>query len=142
MSRRSARPVPAIDPAADCPCGLDRSYRDCCGVFHAATATAPTAAALMRSRFSAFAVHDDAYLLRTWHPTTRPPRVEFEPGLLWTRLHILGTTGGSLLHTEGTVDFRADYSVRGRPDSMHEHSRFVRDDGVWLYVGPIALRGH
>jgi SEC-C motif-containing protein len=138
MAKRSARRSPAVDPVADCPCGLDRSYQDCCGSLHSGQASAPTAEALMRSRFSAFAVCDEDYLLRTWHPTTRPPGVGFDPAQRWTGLRIVGTTGGSLLHTEGTVEFHADYEVRGHADSQHEHSRFVREDGTWLYLGPIS----
>lgn len=117
-----------------CPCGSDRNYQDCCGTYHSGRSTAPTAEALMRSRFSAFATKDEAYLLRSWHPTTRPTHVEFDPAQQWTELHILSTTGGSLLHTEGTVEFRADYRVQGRPGSMHERSRFVRDNGNWVYL--------
>jgi len=83
----------------------------------------------------AFAVQDEDYLLRTWHPTTRPPRVEFDPAQRWTGLRILRTTGGSLLHTEGTVEFRAHYrTADGRPGSMHETSRFVRENGHWVYL--------
>jgi SEC-C motif domain protein len=92
----------------------------------------------MRSRFSAFHVRDEAYLLRTWHPSTRPPDVGFDEALEWVRLEILGTTGGSILDTQGTVRFRAHYRERGRPGVMEEHSRFVAEDGVWLYVGPLA----
>jgi SEC-C motif-containing protein len=91
----------------------------------------------MRSRFSAFAVGDAAYLLRTWHPTTRPPRLGLDPDQRWTRLDILGTTGGGLFDADGTVEFRAHYSQQGRAGVLHEHSRFVRDDGRWLYLGPI-----
>jgi SEC-C motif-containing protein len=137
MARRSARRSPALDPLAACPCGSGRNYPDCCGGLHAGRASAPTAEALMRSRFSAFAVHDGDYLLRTWHPTTRPPRVDFDPAQRWTGLRVLRTTGGSLLHTEGTVEFRADYDVAGHADSLHEDSRFVREDGTWLYLGPV-----
>jgi SEC-C motif-containing protein len=92
----------------------------------------------MRSRFSAFAVRDEAYLLRTWHASTRPVRIEFDPDQHWTALHIVGTTGGSLLHTEGTVEFRADYRVGERRAAMSEHSRFVRDDGHWVYLDAIT----
>jgi SEC-C motif domain protein len=91
----------------------------------------------MRSRFSAFAVRDGAYLLRSWHPDTRPARVEFDPTQQWTGLHIIRTTGGSLLHNEGTVEFRADYQVHGVSGSLHEHSRFVRDNGNWVYLDAI-----
>lgn len=88
----------------------------------------------MRSRFSAFAVGDAAYLLRSWHPGTRPPRVEFDAGQLWRRLEILGTTGGTAFHTTGTVTFRAHFTVRGEPGELREHSRFERYEGAWVYV--------
>ena len=88
----------------------------------------------MRSRYSAFAVRDEAYLLRTWHSTTRPPRIEFDPGLRWVGLEILGSTGGSAFHNEGTVEFRAHCVDRGRAGDMHERSRFVREDGSWVYL--------
>lgn len=92
----------------------------------------------MRSRYSAFVARDDDYLLRSWHPRTRPPRVELDPELRWTGLHVMRTTGGSLLHTEGTVEFQADYRVGRQRGSLHEHSRFVRHDGAWVYLDAIT----
>ena len=125
----------SVDPAAPCPCGLDAAYRDCCGRFHHGTANAPTAELLMRSRYAAFAVRDEAYLLRTWHATTRPPRIGFDTGQRWTRLEIVATTGGSPFHTEGTVRFRAHYQERGRAGVQEEESRFERDaEGRWVYL--------
>ena len=114
-----------------CPCGLPAPYGACCGRFHAGAA-APTAELLMRSRYSAYAVGDRAYLLQTWHPSTRPPALEAD-GTRWTRLEVLGTTGGGLLETEGTVRFRAHH-LGGL---LEEHSRFVRDAGRWSYLGPL-----
>ncbi|MFI2415934.1 YchJ family protein [Streptomyces sp. NPDC018947] len=114
----------------NCPCGLPRTYDECCGRFHSGQAQAPTAEALMRSRYSAFVKGDAGYLLRTWHPRTRPARLDLDPGTRWTGLEILGTTDGSPFHTTGTVTFRASY----RGGSLHEHSRFERSDGAWVYV--------
>ena len=89
----------------------------------------------MRSRYSAFALGDQAYLLRSWHPTTRPADLTLDPGQRWTRLEILSTTAGGLFHAEGTVEFRAHYrTADGRSGSMHEKSRFVRENGRWLYL--------
>ena len=88
----------------------------------------------MRARFSAFAVHDEAYLLRSWHPATRPPAVETDPGVRWLRLDILGSTDGGPFHTGGTVEFRAHYREHGRVGELHENSRFVRHDGDWVYL--------
>ena len=92
----------------------------------------------MRSRYAAFAVGDAAYLLRTWHPSTRPRLVDLDPDQRWTRLDVLGTSGGGLLDTEGTVEFVAHYVVEGHRDSLREHSRFVRVDGRWSYLDAIG----
>ncbi|GAA1342631.1 YchJ family protein [Saccharothrix algeriensis] len=123
---------------AACPCGLGEPYERCCGALHSGLRTAPTAESLMRSRFAAFAVSDEDYLLATWHRSTRPPRVGFDPDQRWTRLEVVDRTGGGLLETTGTVEFRAHYRWRGRRDRLHENSRFVREDGRWLYVGPLT----
>ncbi|MFE1775382.1 YchJ family protein [Streptomyces sp. NPDC059008] len=124
----------AVTPDVPCPCGRAESYRDCCGAFHQGRATAPTAERLMRSRYSAFAVRDTGYLLRTWHPTTRPAALDLEPAQRWTGLEILGATGGTAFHAEGTVEFRAHFSLHGHADSQYEHSRFVRESGEWVYL--------
>ncbi|GLZ36016.1 hypothetical protein Lesp02_82030 [Lentzea sp. NBRC 105346] len=84
----------------------------------------------MRSRYSAFAVGDETYLLRTWHPDKRPRDVGLDPAQRWTRLEILATSGGGLLQNEGTVEFRA-HATDG---VVHERSRFVRVDGQWVYL--------
>lgn len=89
----------------------------------------------MRSRYSAFVARDAAYLLRTWAAATRPAAVDFDPGLRWTGLEILASTGGSAFHTEATVEFRAHYRVGGRAGEQRENSRFGREDGGWVYVG-------
>ncbi|MBA5221355.1 YchJ family protein [Streptomyces griseoaurantiacus] len=121
MADRSGRP---------CPCGSGETYAGCCGRYVSGAAAAPTAEALMRSRYSAFVAGEEAYLLRTWHPRTRPPRVELDPRTRWTGLEVLGTTGGSAFHATATVAFRASY----RGGSLHERSRFERVDGAWAYV--------
>lgn len=92
----------------------------------------------MRSRFTAFALEDEAHLLRSWHASTRPAEVRFVPGQQWTRLEVLATIGGELFDTDGSVEFRAHYERRGRSQSLHELSRFVRDEhGRWVYLGPV-----
>ncbi|MFJ5731347.1 YchJ family protein [Streptomyces paradoxus] len=113
-----------------CPCGLPEPYEACCGRYHSGAAAAPTAEALMRSRYCAFVKGDAGYLLRTWHPRTRPGTLELDPGMRWTGLEILGTSGGSAFHSFGTVEFRASY----RGGSLHERSSFERVDGAWVYV--------
>lgn len=117
-----------------CPCGSGLPYDECCGRLHRGEADAPTAEALMRSRYSAFAVGDAAYLLRSWHSSTRPARLRLDPGDRWTGLEVVDTTGGGLFDATGTVEFHARYRERGRAATMTERSRFVREDGRWVYL--------
>jgi SEC-C motif-containing protein len=92
----------------------------------------------MRSRYAAFAVGDAAYLLRTWAAATRPARLQPDRAVRWTGLDILGTTGGSAFHTEGTVEFTAHYRAGRQDGEQHENSRFAREDGQWVYVDAIG----
>ncbi|MCL2586471.1 MAG: YchJ family metal-binding protein [Streptosporangiales bacterium] len=119
-----------------CPCGLGDDYDACCGRFHAG-APAPTAEALMRSRYSAFAVGDVDYLKRTWHPSSLPADLALDPGIAWTRLAVLDTAGGGIFDTTGTVRFRAIYTHAGKRGVQAENSRFIRQDGAWIYLGPV-----
>lgn len=117
-----------------CPCGTGLPYAECCEPLHAGTGAAATAEQLMRSRYSAFAVGDPAYLLATWHPRTRPPALDLDPGVRWVGLDVLATRDGGLLAAEGTVEFRATWVAGGQRGEQHEVSRFVRDDGAWRYL--------
>ncbi|MBT2249541.1 YchJ family protein [Arthrobacter sp. BHU FT2] len=117
-----------------CPCLSGEQYASCCGRFHLGGAEAATAEQLMRSRYSAFVVLDQDYLLRTWHPGTAPRNLELDPDMRWRRLDIVATAGGGPFDTEGTVEFRAHYRQMAERGVLHEVSRFVRTSGRWLYV--------
>lgn len=88
----------------------------------------------MRSRYTAFVVVDAAYLLRSWHPTTRPAQLELDAHLRWLRLDILAKHAGGPFDTEGIVEFEAIHRDATGRGVLHERSRFVREDGQWLYV--------
>lgn len=92
----------------------------------------------MRSRFSAFAVGDAAYLLATWHPSTRPASLQLDPDLEWQRLEILEVSAGTEADTEGTVTFDAHFwdTARHQRGLQRERSAFRREGGRWFYVGP------
>ncbi|WP_405096371.1 YchJ family protein [Micromonospora sp. NBC_01412] len=134
MAKKPARRGAPRDATGPCPCGNSLPYPECCGPLHRGETDAATAEALMRSRFSAFAVGDTAYLLRSWHSSTRPERLRLDPGQRWTRLEILGAEHGGLFDSAGTVAFRAHYREGGQPGTLTEHSRFTREDGHWVYV--------
>jgi len=122
-----------------CPCGSGGSYADCCHPLHAGDRIADTALALMRSRFSAFAVGDAEYLRASWHPRTRPHRVRVDDDVEWRRLQIVDTQRGGCDDTTGVVEFRAQYVREGKREILHERSRFTREKGRWLYLdGEVA----
>ncbi|GHG42950.1 UPF0225 protein [Sinomonas cellulolyticus] len=134
-----------LDPESRCPCGAGDTYAACCARYHEAArmgdgAGAPTAEALMRSRYTAFAVGGTAmadYLLATWHPSTRPAALELDDETQWRRLDVVRTTAGGPFDTEGTVDFAAHWregGPSGRRGVLREHSRFVREGGRWFYL--------
>ena len=112
-------------------------YNECCGPIHSGVTFAATAEQLMRSRYSAYAVGDVDYLLKSWHPDTRPHELALDPELRWYRLDILDTTAGGLLDREGAVEFRAHYRTPDGPGDSHEVSRFTKHSGTWVYVDAI-----
>ncbi|ALE92275.1 hypothetical protein AOC05_07915 [Arthrobacter alpinus] len=124
-----------------CPCQSGDTFGDCCAKFLNAVGTSfpPTAQALMRSRFTAFATGNVDYLLVTWHPAYRPAVLELDPGQQWYRLDILDTCAGGPLDTEGEVSFRAHYRYRNLRESFSETSSFVRTGRQWLYVQALSL---
>ncbi len=117
-----------------CPCGSGDSYADCCLPLHSGERGAETALALMRSRFSAFALGDASYLLTTWHSSTRPKRLDLDSGITWRRLQIVDTVAGTQDDATGVVDFRAQFERHGKRHIMRECSRFIRVKGRWLYL--------
>lgn len=94
---------------------------------------APSAVALMRSRYSAFVLDKLPYLLATWHPSTRPASLEPNPAdLKWLGLAVKKALVQDADHA--TVEFVARSRQAGRGHRLHEVSRFVREGGRWYYV--------
>lgn len=93
-----------------------------------------TAEALMRSRFDAFRRGDAAWLLRTWHPSTRPESLDLTDNPRWRALQIVDTVRGAAEDDAGVVEFRATYLTGDGIGILHERSRFVRESGRWFYV--------
>lgn len=111
----------------ECPCGSGRQYDACCGRLHRGAAQAATAEELMRSRYSAYAVGDTAYVWRTWHPRTRPETVDPDPSITWTGLDVVGVG-------EDWVEFVATCSTPTGVAELRERSRFEQRAGRWFYV--------
>ena len=117
-----------------CSCGSGKSTAVCCQPYLVGTLPAPTAEALMRSRYMAYGLGLEPYLLATWHPSTRPTSLDFnkEPPLNWIGLTI--KRHEQLGEDKAIVEFIARYKIGGRAQRLHESSRFVRESGFWFYV--------
>jgi SEC-C motif-containing protein len=124
----------SIDTMTPCPCGNVAGYAGCCGPLHEGK-PAGSAEQLMRSRYSAYVLLREDYLLATWHADTRPASLRLsaqQPAPTWLGLdirqhHVIDSD-------HATVEFVARYRLGGgRAQRQHETSRFVRENGRWFY---------
>ena len=126
----------AIDTRTPCPCGNAASYAACCGPLHDGRAAAAGAAQLMRSRYSAYVLGREDYLLATWQADTRPASLRLaaqQPAPAWLGLDVRDEQ--RIDDDHATVEFVARYRLGGgRAQRQHEVSRFVREAGRWYYV--------
>ncbi|WDS35002.1 YchJ family metal-binding protein [Pseudoxanthomonas sp.] len=126
-----ATPVPTA-----CPCDSSLPYARCCGPLHAG-APALDAKALMRSRYSAYVLGDADYLRASWHASTRPAELSLAdaPGQRTTWLGLKVESHTVTGEDTAEVVFTARLRVGGgSAQRMHEHSRFMREDGHWFYL--------
>jgi SEC-C motif domain protein len=128
-----------------CPCGgvpAGSSYDACCARYHAGAQhlPAPTPEALMRSRYSAYALGLSEYIRDTWHASTRPETLSrFDAADKWLGLEIKDAP--KAIGDEGFVEFVARSKPKGGGAAirLHERSRFVREGGRWFYVDGAML---
>lgn len=116
-----------------CPCESGKSYSVCCQPYHQGTPT-NNAEALMRSRYSAYVLGLEQYLLATWHPNTRPATLNLNKDVAtkWLGLSIKRFEDTS--NTTAIVEFIARYKTGGqKAERLHEVSQFVLTDR-WYYV--------
>jgi SEC-C motif-containing protein len=117
-----------------CPCGSGLELARCCAPYLRGERLPPDAQALMRSRYSAYVFGDEAYLLDTWHPRTRPAKLDLDRDgrVRWLGLKVRKHEVLDAAHAR--VTFLARYKIDGKAYRLEENSRFTRIDGRWLYV--------
>lgn len=125
----------SIDTLTPCPCGNAAGYARCCALLHRGAAAA-SAVQLMRARYSAYVLRREDYLLASWHADTRPVSLRLsaqQPAPTWLGLEIRRHRMDG--DDRASVEFIARYRVGGgRAQRQHETSRFVLEDGHWLYL--------
>lgn len=122
---------------SSCPCGSGKAYAVCCGRFIDQGALPETAEQLMRSRYTAFFLVNEPYLLASWHTSTRPPSLDLdqEEPTKWLGLRIDRVEAGGATDERGVVCFVALWRVGGgKAQRLNECSRFVKEQGRWFYV--------
>ncbi|SFR62258.1 SEC-C motif-containing protein [Marinobacter daqiaonensis] len=120
-----------------CPCGSTLTYGECCAPLHSGQ-RAETPEALMRSRYTAFMQGLEEYLLATWHPDTRPSRLNLSDSPDWTGLQVLASDARG---DHGTVHFRAIHRLPDGFGYLEEVSDFLREQGRWYYVSGTPKEG-
>ena len=138
--------LPKLCPCGGAPAAIKRKgaeagFADCCGRYIVQEQLPPDALHLMRSRYTAFVLENEAYLLRTWQKTNRPGKLEFDVGAKWLGLDIKDYVQKGLQEGQETaeVEFVARVRVAGKATRLHERSRFVCQDGQWLYVSAVNV---
>ena len=128
----------------NCPCGSGYSYTICCEPIINGKKNAPTAEALMRSRYVAFTLANVDYLMLSHHSTTRPNKerksiAKWTKSVKWIGLTILNCQDGQPVDTTGTVEFKALYLEEGELSQIHERSLFQRENEKWVYISGVML---
>ncbi len=122
-----------------CCCGSELLYKQCCHIYISGEKAAPTAEALMRSRYTAYVLHDSAYLMKTWDATKCPPSIDFSKDQAeWQQLEIITTKKGGIKDSKGLVEFKAYYFQDGKQHILKEVSRFKKDRGNWYYLDGVV----
>jgi SEC-C motif-containing protein len=140
--------MPTRPAISACHCG-GPSYEACCGPFIEGSTLPPTAEALMRSRYTAYVLKNEPYLLATWHASTRPtePIIDEKEPIRWLGLEVKSAlrlrqrkVNSPDNPDSDTVEFVARFKVGGRAHRLHEVSRFLREPDPetgaprWYYV--------
>jgi SEC-C motif-containing protein len=116
-----------------CYCGSLKPFELCCNRYITGTQKAPTALALMKSRYSAYAIHQADYLWETTHSSERnyyskEEILRWATANQWQKLEIISAT-------ENTVEFKAYFIDENNMSQMHyEFSTFKQENGIWFYV--------
>ena len=123
----------------NCPCDSGFEYKFCCEPYITGVKDAPSAEALMRSRYTAYVVKAIDYIVETCSKDEKD-KVDVKQTRNWSErsnwqgLKIISTEKGSPQDSEGIVEFEATYEMDGLKEVHHEKGRFKKQEGRWLYI--------
>ena len=134
------------DTTMTCPCGSNKPFSFCCEPAIEGQKPAQTAEALMRSRYTAFALGIVDYLMNTTAAENRNPEdalliEEQVRATTWVGLRIIATERGGKDDDSGTVEFIARFEADDQTGELQERSNFRKENNHWYYVdGDIDVR--
>jgi len=129
-----------------CPCGSGLAYAKCCQPIIKGERPAPTAEALMRSRYAAYVKVETDYIFETTHPKHRQGydaagTKAWAESAEWLGLEIVSVKDGGAEDVTGEVEFIARYSEKGEPRVHHERALFKKENSGWLFTDGRAVTG-
>lgn len=132
-------PAKPLNTQSVCPCGSKNSLADCCLPYIEGKSLAPTAEALMRSRYTAHVILAIDYLWNTWSQEERIRSSKTEiaawaSSCEWLGLQIIETQDGDVRDNQGLVNFIALFRQNGELQQHHEVSIFKKTLQGWQYV--------
>jgi SEC-C motif domain protein len=128
-----------------CPCGSTDELANCCEPYVRGERPAPTAEALMRSRYTCYTLNEVDYIVASHDPATRDDvdrdaAAQWAEGAEWQGLEILDVVDGGGVDDTGVVEFVAKFAIQGQEQRHHERSNFKKIDGSWYYVDGEMVR--
>ncbi|MCC6217281.1 MAG: YchJ family protein [Polyangiaceae bacterium] len=134
------------DQAVTCVCGLGETIEACCGRYLSGAERPPTAEALMRSRYAAYALGNVDYILESHDPerrdqVDRPSTERWSKEAEWLGLEVVSTEAGGADDAEGTVEFVAKYRLKRIAITHRERALFRKLDGRWYFVDGQEIAG-
>jgi SEC-C motif-containing protein len=121
-----------------CPCGIGKSYTECCEPYIRGTSPAQTAEELLRSRYTAYVKTEVDYIIGTTIAEKRSQLDKegvrkWSAGTEWLSLEVLSTEKGGVQDTTGDVEFIAHYKAKGATGKHHEVGKFIKVEGKWYF---------
>lgn len=118
----------------NCPCLSGKTYALCCALYIEKNGLAPSPEALMRSRYSAYALNKIDYIVKTMRGTplkgfSKKNTLLSNKEIKWVSLDILNST-------DTTVNFKATcINEEGKQEFFYENSLFKQKNNQWFYIG-------
>ena len=120
-----------IESSQHCLCGSNQEYLKCCGEFIEGIQDAETPEQLMRSRYCAYQIKNENYLLNTWHESTRPESLNLtEDSTDWKKLKVIFASENKV---HFVAYFTQDTLNSAKTYALTEVSNFVKDKS-WFYL--------